>query len=509
MKNLRTIYYIITVALVILLHSCDLDVVPSDQISSESIPNTEDGIINVTNGNYALFKSGLEFNGIEDWTNNYVRQYFQMSDFAGDDIVCGQVSTDPLYYSFTFTHSPSQGNSRFFWYVSYKIINGCNTVIEIIEDMEDKDDLTLQLIGENYFLRAFSHFNLLKFYAKPYTQGNPAENLGIIIRGATSDESKKARASVQECYDFIIDDLEIAADLMNEDRGKMFASKEAAWALLSRVYLYMENYEKTIEYTDLVINSGRFSLETAASFPNLFANATSQDETIFAIAFTPADNFGKWGSIASMLYSDGNSGWGEEFASRSIRELMDDHMEDVRWSYILPTYNDDSSAIAVNNGVPIYYITKFSFQEGDPNLSSPIMFRLAEMYLNRAEAHAKSGNETEALADVNEIRTNRGLENALISSVPAGSTILDVVLDERRIELAFEGHRIFDIIRNKQDLQRNYWGYHLIGLKLNQIDLSTLPTGYDNLVVKWNDPKILYYIPVDEILANDLCVQND
>lgn len=509
MKNIRTIYCIIATAFVILAQSCDLDVVPTDQISSESLPNTDDGIVNVTNGNYALFKEVVEFNGIEDWTNNYVRQYFQMSDFAGDDIVCGQVSTDPLYYSFTFTHSPSQGNARYFWYVSYKIINGCNTVIEITENMEDKDDLTLQLLGENYFLRAFSHFNLLKFYAKPYTQGDPADNLGIIIRGATTEESKKARASVGECYDFIIGDLETAADLMNEERGKMFASREAAWALLSRVYLYMENHEKSIEYADKVINSGSFTLETAASFPNLFANATSQDETIFAIAFTPADNIGKGGSIGSMLYSDGNSGWGEEFASQSIRELMDDHMEDIRWSYILPTYTADSSAIAINNGIPIYYITKFSFQDGDPNLSSPIMFRLAEMYLNRAEANAKLGNESEALADVNEIRRNRGLENALINSVPEASTILNVVLNERRIELAFEGHRIFDILRNKQDLHRNYWGYHLIGLKVNQIDLSTQPSGYDNLIVKWDDPKILYYIPVDEILANDLCIQNE
>jgi hypothetical protein len=209
-----------------------------------------------------------------------------------------------------------------------------------------------------------------------------------------------------------------------------------------------------------------------------------------------------------MLYSDGNSGWGEEFASPSIRELMSKNPEDVRWSYILPKYRSDSS-LAKKDGIPVYYITKFSFQDGEPNLSSPIMFRLAEMYLNRAEANAKLGNENEALADVNEIRQNRGLENALIDSVPDGSTILSLVLDERRIELAFEGHRIFDLTRNKLDLHRNYWGYHLIGLRQNQIDLSTLPTGYDNLLIEWDDPRMQYFIPIGEILTNDLCIQND
>jgi len=492
-----------------LLHSCNkMDVFPSDQINTGSLGNTTDGIINVTNGNYALFKDQVVFNGFVDDNNQYLRQYFQMSSFAADDIVCGQKTEDPLYYSFTQTHSPDQANSRFFWYVSYKIVNGANTVIEIINDKDDKDETINQLLGENYFLRALMHFNLLKFYAKPYTHGSPNSNLGVILRKSTSEDGNKARATVQEGYDFIIEDLLRATALMSIDRGSQYASKEAAWALLSRLYLYMEDHNKTIAYADSVINSGRFSLESASTYPDYFPNAISRNETIFSIAFTPADNRGKFGSIASMLYSDGNSGWGEEFASKSLRDLMDDHIEDVRWAYIDTSFSDNGS-IRKKNGIEVYYITKFSFQDGDPNLSSPVMFRLAEMYLNRAEAYAKMGNEGNALADVNEIRSQRGLEGALITGLPSGSTILDVVLNERRIELAFEGHRAMDVYRNKQNMIREYWGYHLKNLNSNDIDLSSPPTGYDNLEVDWNDPRIIYYIPVDEILANILCVQND
>ena len=507
MKTKITLLF--TILIITLSQGCQkMDVYPSDKINTGTLGNSTDGIMNVTNGNYALFKDQVVFNGFIDDNNQYLRQYFQMADFAADDIVCGQKTEDPLYYSFTYTHSPDQANARFFWYISYKIINGANTVIKIINDKDEKDQMTKQLLGENYFLRALMHFNLLKFYAKPYTHGDPNSNLGVIIRESTSEDGDKARATVQETYDFIIADLQKAAALMTIDRGKEFASKEAAWALLSRVYLYMEDHDKTIAYADSVINSGRFALETSESFPDYFPNALSRNETIFAIAFTPADNRGKFGSIASMIYSDGNSGWGEEFASESLRDLMAQHLEDVRWKYIDTLYNDDGS-VKTKNGIEIYYITKFSFQDGDPNLSSPVMFRLAEMYLNRAEAYAKQGNETNALADVNEIRKHRGLEGAQYNSVPEGKTLLDVVLEERRIELAFEGHRSMDVYRNKRKMHREYWGYHIINLNPTDIDLSVPPTGYDNLVIDWTNPRIIYYIPVDEILANALCVQNE
>ena len=506
MQNIIKLFTLLFVA-IIFIPSCEMDFVPVDQITTESIPNNPDGLINVTNGNYSMLKDGLEFNGIVDDNNCYVRQFYQMSDFAADDIVCGQKTEDPLYFSFTYTHSPDQANTRYFWYVSYKIINGANTVIEIAEDIENKDDEQNQILGENYFLRAFCHFNLLRFYAKPYTYGG--QNPGIIIRESTSGDAVKARSTVEECYQFIIGDLEKAAELMNAPRGKQYASKEAAWALLSRVYLYMEDHDKTIEYADKVINSGRFALETAASFPDMYANAASHSEPIFIVAFTPEDNRGKFGSIASMIYSDGNSGWGEEFASESYRNVLDDNMSDVRWSVIDTLFKADGTTIDRHMGIEVFYITKFSFQDGDPNLASPIMLRLAEMYLNKAEAYAKKGDIANALDNVNEIRKNRGLEADQYASVPSGSTILDVVLKERRLELAFEGHRNFDIYRNKQNLHRNYWGYHIKGLQIADIDLSTTPSGYENLEIPYTSPRIIYYIPSDEILANELCVQND
>lgn len=487
------------------LAACVKDVNPSDSVTTASLATTSDGLANAINGAYALFKDHVEFSGETDVNNMYLRQFFQCSDFAGDDIVCGQTTTDPLFYSFSLGHTATQPNMRYYWYISYKMINDVNTVIEAAEKVENPDAGTQQLLGECYFLRAFANFNLVKFFAMPYTEAPTSP--GIILRTSTSDPTQKARSTVQEVYQAIIADAVKGASLMNSPRGVMYASKEAAWALLSRAYLYEDNADSTIYYSNLVINSGKFSLCTAATYPQLFANATSGSETIFCIAFTALEDYGKFGSIASMIYSDGNSGWGEEYASQSIRDTMSAHPEDVRWSYIVP--DTVNGALQYKNGIPMYYITKFSFQGGSPTLSSPIMFRLAEMYLNRAEAEAKSGQTAAALSDVDLIRSNRGLQGSLYNGqVPAGSTVLDVVLKERRIELAFEGHRPFDVYRNKLSMNRTYWGYHLAGLKTSDINLSVQPAGYPDMIIQPTDPRIIYYIPIDEINTNTLCTQN-
>lgn len=490
----------------LLFGGCIKDVTPSDALTTEALTSTTEGLTNAVNGAYALFKDHIEFSGTSNQNNMYLRQYYHLSDFASDDIVCAQVTTDPLFLSFSLDHSPAQTNTRYFWYVSYKIINDANTVIEAAEQNGSQDPAVRQLIGECYFLRAFCHFNLVRFFGRPITQDPSGP--GVILRLSTADASLKERSSVADVYAAVIADAEKGAAMMERPRGVQYGSKEAALALLSRAYLYKEDNAKAVDYSTQVINSGRFALSSSAAFQDLFASATTNVETIFCIAFTSLDDYGKFGSIASMIYSDGNSGWGEEFASPSLRAVMDDHPEDVRWSYIKPL-KDGNGVSVKKNGIETYYISKFSFQNGSPTLSSPVMFRMAEMYLNRAEANAKLGNTAEALNDVDMIRKNRGLEASLYNQqVPSGSTALEVVLKERRMELAFEGHRVFDVYRNKLTLDRTYWGYHLPGLKEADIDLSKTPSGYANMTIAPTSSRVIYYIPIDEVQTNTLCIQN-
>ncbi|RZL61990.1 MAG: RagB/SusD family nutrient uptake outer membrane protein, partial [Pedobacter sp.] len=121
---------------------------------------------------------------------------------------------------------------------------------------------------------------------------------------------------------------------------------------------------------------------------------------------------------------------------------------------------------------------------------------LAEMYLNRAEANAKLGNAQLALDDVNIIRTRAGIATHTIASVAAsGKTILDVVLEERWLEHAFEGQRAYDLFRNGRPMVRNYPGSQAVNGNVNQT-----VTAFDNRVIS--------FIPLTEINKNPALTQN-
>ncbi len=120
-------------------------------------------------------------------------------------------------------------------------------------------------------------------------------------------------------------------------------------------------------------------------------------------------------------------------------------------------------AMKERNTSPIYYNSKFSYQDGDPMLSSPVVCRWAEVILNRAEAYAHLGQDAKALEDVNAIRERAKITDEgwfAAGKMHGYTSVLDVVLDERRLELAFEGHRLFDLIRNKKNVDRKFTGAH-------------------------------------------------
>ena len=128
-------------------------------------------------------------------------------------------------------------------------------------------------------------------------------------------------------------------------------------------------------------------------------------------------------------------------------------------------------------------MSKYSYQDGDAMLSSPVVCRWAEVILNRAEAYAHLGQDAKALEDVNAIRTRAGIpaEGMFAAGKMHGyASVLDVVLDERRLELAFEGHRLFDLIRNKKDIDRKY------------------PGAQPWEIVSYNDNRLQYPIPNNE-----------
>ncbi|MDR1501814.1 MAG: RagB/SusD family nutrient uptake outer membrane protein [Prevotella sp.] len=562
MKRFR--YIRILVAILIIFSGCDLDTSPSLQLDGENL--TDGDVEALTLGSYAYMK---EDNGV-------MRAFHYIGEFGGDNISLSGTTSDPLMYIYDYNRITTSTRVGYLWDFSYKTIININGTLERIHEGESLEKN--HLIGENLYLRAYHYFLLVNTFGQPYIN-NPTQNLGIPLKLTTSMDDFPARATVAETYDQIIKDLEKAVELMEIPAGSVikpkdnaYASKEVAEALLSRVYLYMENWEKAELYATNVINSGRYQLTTGTKYANYATyNPANNEETIFAVKFNKDDKkYTPFYMVGSLYTKVDEKGWGEMYPSYPYLMLLDRFPQDLRQSYIVrqlsdtkgywfiypksdysgyttvPVEKSDDNYTIINpdgygdsevkketyrggdryyilnsynekiygrveeqcklrNGYPMYYMNKLVLQEGQADLYSPVVSRFAEMYLNRAEARYHRNNIDGAISDINIIRARAGIPTWTRSknpvpgeiTIPEDYPISDVILDERRMELAFEAHRRFDIYRNKNSLNRDYPGGHITS------------KGPRNL--NYNDKKIVEYIPEKEIQAypnSDLLVQN-
>lgn len=487
---------IVAIALIVSATACkkDLTLPPYSGIVNETVVNTLEGLQSATIGTYNYIKDPY-----------YVRNYHIFSEYASDNVSLSGTTTDPLFYAYNYQHQKNQGNAENFWRKGYQAIFGTNVVIEKVA--ESDDPVRNQLLGENYFLRAMIHFDLVKFFGRPYTDDN-GESLGVMLKTNTDVKELPARSKVKDVYALVISDLLKSIKLMNSTKNNNFASKEVAIALLSRVYLYMGDYKNAFDYADQIIKSGRYSLLPSAGYSKYFTSVPEGNpETIFAIRHVLKDD--RLDDAIGSMYWGGAIGYGEMYASQSYRDLVNKFPEDLRNSFVVPQYEKNADGtvkkdaqgnpvLQKRNGYPKYFINKYSFQEGYETLSSPVVLRLAEMYLTRAECAFQLGRPNDALTDVNLIRSRAGLSgNALFSSgnMMGYTNVLDVILDERRLEFAFESQRKFDIFRNKRTLNRDYPGTHLA-------------SGQTTQQIAYTDPRVIFFIPENDIVLNPNLIQN-
>ena len=549
--------------------SCNLDKFPSDALSSESMKDPSNSTV-VTDGTYAMFKAILMYDGMVYSANSYVRHYFQMAEFRGDNITLCGYTTDPLNSAIIYKDVSTEGNTGYFWWIAYKILFSANAMIDAIP--EDGDAVSRHILGENYFIRAVVHLHLLQIYSFPYSHGR--DNLGVVLRTST-DCSETHRSTVGECYDQVEADLKKAAELMKggSRRGNNgYASYEAAIGILSRVYLYEERWQDCIDVVDEVLAGADPASKLDPDYENLFWNSKTSKEVLWCVAMIPSDWTDQKGSMGSMFYSyssetgttagPGAGGWGEIYYSQPLIDLFNRYPQDLRyrtmaepyqhnadrkmvywpiadastdyrsmWSDTAPTRSADGAYVCkgpdggsytvktrivntypetyityggedikvsvsdqcyLNRTFPTIYMKKFANMDGGVNvLNSPIVIRWAEVILNRAEAYAHLGNTAGALQDVKVIRERAGLtgeaEMTAANMAERGyDDIVDLVLDERRMELCFEGHRPMDQFRNKKSLDRRYGGCQ--------------PWG----VIAPDDKRIPYQIPYGEVSVSHI-----
>lgn len=484
MKTINISRFSIIAIFLVIVSACDKNLEPYSSKSDKYALATPSDLQSATYGAYAMLKTPF-----------YPLELFWNAIYMSDNVALSGQTSDPIWNTYNYTHLPNTFNTEYFWRDAYKAIYSSNLIIESITDGESS---TLdQLKGENLYLRAMSHFFLVRMFGRPYPQNN-GNNPGVPYKNNTLDDLP-ARNTVKEVYDFIIVDLLKAGSLMTVNKNSCYASKEVAYALLSRVYLYMEDNVNAIFYANKVIDSERYQLMGTEPYKKYSTYVPeSNPETIFALRHVPSDNRGE-DAIGNQFYNIpfGFSGYAETYTSQTLVDLLLKYPEDARNSFIEPQRNADGT-MKMRGLVPKYYVNKFNWQDGIANLSSPVIFRLAEMYLNRAEANAKLSYDQLAIDDVNLIRERAGLSGTALYTVDdlkGHESVLSVVLEERRLEFFYEEpQRIYDLFRNNLPMVRAYVGWH--------------GTDHFNFRVEPTDDRVIFYIPEREIIANPNLTQN-
>lgn len=472
-----------------LLTACNkkLDkITPHNVLFEEQQFATPAGFTKATIANYnSLATSG---------TSGYDYNWFNLSEFRGNNVRPIDVtSTSNLEASkdidaFSFTNSSSKdfGRSDAFWKASYKALLGINILLKHVKETET-DSIILQAKAENLFLRAVVYFNLVRLYGRPYYQ-SPSANPGValILAPVNTPGDKPLRATVEETYQQIIADLTESIKNFRYTKVNSFAGRYAAYGLLSRVYLYMSGpfaqpnaqyAQQAARYADSVIINGGYTLLQGAAYTAYYNNSNQANtETIWAVNH---DNGGT--SIPTILYQPtgqyaGSASYvtGQVKPSPDLLSLMS--AGDLRLSFYVkdkyPGNNTDTlscrkymykyTAVYTSNA-PIHYL------------------RLAEMYLNRAEARVKAGDNGGALGDVNIIRQRAGLLPAVGLS---GQALFDEILTQRRLELAFEGHNSFDYFRNGLPMVRSYSSFNSAPLTVNPTDAKVVLRISDDILIE-------------------------
>lgn len=480
----------------------DENIRPFNDKSDKELLTSIDGLTTATNGNYSL----LVTQSAGD--TQYDLNWYNLSELKGNNMLSvTQAFPQTRNDSYIFNNSPSQGATTSFWRMSYRIIFGANKIIDAVPDGQGA--AFDQLKGENYFLRAMVYFNLARVYGRPYYQNNGAELAVPLSLSSMVDKNyQPKRNTVKEVYAQVIADLEKAAALMTQLKPNNYACKETAWALLSRVYLYMggtstaaniDYNTKAVEYADKVIASPKYTLLQGTAYSTSFAmDSKNSKENIFSFRHDDA-NPNKINEFLILRDVFGNPYQGEYAASPDYMAILNQNPTDLRKNFI--TVENDSRITGTDK--KRNSINKFNFQQIAPpggfdfssqTRSGTPYLRIAEMYLNKAEALAKLGNNTDALIALNFVRT-RAIATAAwttTSLASANITVFQAVLNERRLELAWEGHSSYDNFRNGLAMTRNYTDY------FNTSALTIEPL----------DKRVVYPLPPSEIQFNPNLEQN-
>lgn len=330
------------------------------------------------------------------------------------------------------------------WLEGCHIIRDCSFTIENADNYRSENpDVADNIKAQAHALRALTHFYLVNTFAQPYGWSAQADHPGIPYITSSNWTNSIRRSTVSEVYASMINDLTNAIELFKT--GSLDArilNKNAANAILARVYLFMGDFSKSKELSIKVLTEVPLMAASPNGYPSkLFT--PQETEALFQL--TPA-NVNKGENFNTFFQGAYFRDPAQQFSATSdIVQILMEKPADVRRSWI--------SSIGNGN----YQITKYpkdvipGFSIGTLSYYQTLI-RSSEMYLTAAESCAKSGDENNARLYLDDIR--KRADNSVASTIATGQALLDSIYKERRKELAFEGLRFFDLLRWKKSVNR-------------------------------------------------------
>lgn len=481
MKN-RWIRILLPIIVLVLVSACSEDFLekePLGRVSEDAYFQTPAQAEEAVNAVYNMLRR---------W-EVHVFSYVGMTDIASDDADKGSTATDAsfLLELDNFTLNSTNIAPLTVWNGYFQGIHRANVAIERIPAIEMDETLKNRLVAEAKFLRAYYYFNLVRWFG-----GVP-----LNTKPLTPDEFKQPRASKEEIYAQIIQDLTDAAAVLPlrskyaaADLGR--ATKGAAEGMLARVYLTLGDFTKVEQYALSVINSQEYELYP--SYEKLFQKeGENSKESLFEVQ-TTADAQRLGGSQYNEVQGVRgvpNLGWGFNRPSDDLVRAYEsgDPRREATVLYvgeILP----DGSAIIEDN--PEIINERYNQKAWVPRRADAAngagggnirILRYADVLLMAAEALNENGKPTEALNYLNQVRKRaRGTRTNILPDVAFVSKeqLRDRIWKERRVELALEQQRWFDLVRQKRAaavlkaLGKSFVeGKHeLFPIPQNEVDLS-------------------------------------
>ena len=444
----------LAIILALTISSCDkqLDIEPTQAVDGATALETDGDFNSAVVGAYSLLADGNLYG-----TN--LNMFAELQAFEGYCVWGGtfqsyrQIATKAITISNTDVADT--------WVTAYQTINIANLLTENSSKIEDAD-LKTEIEGQAAFIRGILYFELARLYGSPYQAGvtNSQPGVPIVLKGVDNSDDAytlSSRKSVEEVYAQALKDLTDASEKLSEERDDHKATKYTAMAFLSRVYLQMGDYAKALEMANTVIEESGKSLNTSVTAA--FANKNT-NETLFEIQANDQNNAGTTNDGLTTFYSGQTDGTGR--ADLYINAAFPDEYD--------ATDSRKTNLIYVGRRSRNYSGKWKAFGQNIP------VIRLAELYLVRAECNARLSSEIgdTPLNDVNLIRSRAG------ASLLKTATV-DDILEERVLELCFEGLRIHDFKRTKR---------------------STGDFAFDA-------DELVFPIPEREMKANSELVQND